>query len=49
MGRINEEGKSSYMQKEVTKLPRQGKLFNTVHIKFIEKSESFYSYSSIKE
>jgi hypothetical protein len=49
MDRINEEGKISYMKKGVAKLPRQGKLFKMVHIKFVGKSESFYSYSSVKE
>jgi hypothetical protein len=37
-----------YMQKGVAKLPQKGKLFKTVHIQFVGKSESFYSYSSVK-
>jgi hypothetical protein len=30
------------------KLPRQGKLFETIHIKFVGKGKGFHSYSSVK-
>jgi hypothetical protein len=36
-------------KREFAKLPRQVKLFETVHIKLVGRSEGFYSYSSIKE
>jgi hypothetical protein len=37
------------MQKGVAKLPRQGELFEKVHIKFVGKGKGFYSNSSVKE